>query len=93
VAFSFSRDAIGAKPMISINEPISYTISGVLADGIKVKGENVIGLPGGSGGSGGTGISDAEALEQLIEMDLLPAVTNSAGAILTASNSNIILRY
>lgn len=55
VAFSFSRNAIGAKPMISINEPISYTISGVLADGIKVKGENVIGLPGGGSGSGGTG--------------------------------------
>lgn len=95
VAFSFKREAIGAKPMISINEPISYTISGVLADGIKVKGENVIGLPGGSAGSGGAGggISDAEALEQLIEMDLLPAVTNSAGAILTDSGSNIILRY
>lgn len=55
VAFSFSRNAIGAKPMISINEPISYTISGVLADGIKVKAENVIGLPGGGTGSGGTG--------------------------------------
>lgn len=44
------------------------------------------------GGSGG-GISDAEALELLIELDLLPAVTNSVGAILTDSNANIILRY
>lgn len=47
------------------------------------------GFLGGSGGS----LSDAEALELLIELDLLPAVTNSAGAILTDSDSNIILRY
>ena len=60
VAISFSRTAIGAKPMISINEPVSYTISGTLADGIKVKAENIIGLGSGGGsgsGSGNTGNS------------------------------------
>lgn len=46
----------------------------------------------GSGGGGG-GVSDAEALEQLIEMDMLPAVTGSSGAILADENSNIVLRY
>ena len=44
VAFSFSRTAIGQKPRISINNPISYTVSGVLAEGIKVKAENIVGL-------------------------------------------------
>ena len=44
VAFSFSRNAISEKPMISINNPISYTLSGVLAEGIKVKAENIVGL-------------------------------------------------
>lgn len=106
VAFSFSRNAIGAKPMISINNPISYTISGTLADGIKVKVENIVGLGSGEGsgedesipglspgGSGGTGLSDEQALALLIELDMLPAATNSSGAMLTDRSGNIILRY
>lgn len=43
--------SVGTKPVVSRNEPIRYTQVGALADGIKVKAENVIGLPG--GGSGG----------------------------------------
>lgn len=34
------------RPMISINEPIKYAVEGFLADGVKVKGENVVGVPG-----------------------------------------------
>ena len=42
-----TRD-IATTPLIAINEEIGYTMEGYLADGIKVKGENVVG--GGSGG-------------------------------------------
>lgn len=90
---TFRRDSIGDNPIISINNPITYTLSGVLAEGIKVLAEQIVGLPEPGTGSGGTGVSDEEALELLIELDLLPAVTNSAGAILTDSDSNSILRY
>ena len=37
--------------------------------------------------------SDAEQLAMLIEADMLPAVHDSNGAILTDENGNIILRY
>jgi hypothetical protein len=33
----------GENPMIAVDEPIEYTVEGFLADGVKVKGENVIG--------------------------------------------------
>lgn len=36
----------GEAPMIAVDEPIEYTVEGFLADGIKVKGENIIGIPG-----------------------------------------------
>ena len=39
---------IATAPLIAINEEIGYTMEGYLADGIKVKGENVVG--GGTGG-------------------------------------------
>lgn len=38
-------------------------------------------------------LSDAEALNLLIEEDMLPAVRNADGAILTDQNGNIVLRY
>ena len=38
-------------------------------------------------------LSDAEALDLLIEEDMLPAVRNADGAILTDQNGNIVLRY
>ena len=38
-------------------------------------------------------LSDAEALNLLIEEDMLPAVRNADGAILTDKNGNIVLRY
>lgn len=36
---------IATAPLIAINEEIGYTMEGYLADGIKVKGENVVGNP------------------------------------------------
>lgn len=44
VAFNFYRAQIGVHPVISVNNPITYTQSGYLQDGIKVKSENVEGL-------------------------------------------------
>ena len=38
-------------------------------------------------------LSDAEALNLLIEEDMLPAVRNAGGEILTDQNGNIVLRY
>ena len=38
-------------------------------------------------------LSDAETLNLLIEEDMLPAVRNADGAILTDQNGNIVLRY
>ena len=37
--------------------------------------------------------SDTETLNLLIEEDMLPAVRNAGGAILTDQNGNIVLRY
>lgn len=42
---------------------------------------------------GDGGVSDNDILAALIETDSLPAITTTAGAILTDSNGNIILRY
>lgn len=44
IAFSFKSDQIGAEPAVAINEPISLSSHGFLADGIEVKSENVYGL-------------------------------------------------
>ena len=38
-------------------------------------------------------LSDTETLNLLIEEDMLPAVRNADGAILTDQNGNIVLRY
>lgn len=40
--FSFSTSWLKETPMISINEEIKYTYEGFLADGVKVKAENVV---------------------------------------------------
>ena len=42
IRFGFNVDyGLGAKPMISVNKPISYTTAGFLADGIKVDDDNI----------------------------------------------------
>lgn len=47
--FGFLTSWIKDTPIVAINEEITYSQVGVLADSIKVKGENVIGLPSGGG--------------------------------------------
>lgn len=45
VAFSFYRTDIGDQPIITVNEPLSYSEVGVLAETIYVKKENILDLP------------------------------------------------
>ncbi len=49
VRVTFFKDNVGANPIITVNEEIRYEQEGVLVDGVKVKAENIIGLPNGSG--------------------------------------------
>jgi hypothetical protein len=49
VRFVFHMYDFGENPVISVNEEIKYTYEGYLADGIKVRGENVVGGAGGGG--------------------------------------------
>lgn len=44
VRFTFHITAFGANPMIAVNEEIKYEPAGFLADSVKVKAENVVGL-------------------------------------------------
>jgi hypothetical protein len=53
--FNFHIYDVGERPVMSINEEIMFTQAGFLADGIKVKGENVIG--GTSGGGSGIDVT------------------------------------
>lgn len=46
------------------------------------------------GSSGGSGFpSDADQIAMLIEVDMLPAVYNTNGKILTDETGRIVLRY
>lgn len=47
IRFSYPQYDIGDNPAVAINQEISYSVEGFLADGIKVKAENVIGGTGG----------------------------------------------
>lgn len=49
VRFCIYKTGIGTKPVIAVDEEIKYTQEGFLADNIKLKAENVIGLPSKSG--------------------------------------------
>ena len=51
VRFCFSIYDVSDNPIIAVDEEIKYTTEGFLADGIKVKAENVVG--GGTGGADG----------------------------------------
>ena len=44
VRFVIYKTVWGENPMVAVDEQIAYTVEGFLADGIKVKGENVIGV-------------------------------------------------
>lgn len=41
VRFSVLKANVGTNPMVAIDEEIKYTVEGFLADGVKVKGDNV----------------------------------------------------
>lgn len=43
VRFTFRDVGFGAKPTMAVDEEIRYTVEGFLADGIRVKAENVVG--------------------------------------------------
>lgn len=43
-AFTFRRELIGNNPAVSVNEPLTYSQQGFLADSIAIKTANVIGL-------------------------------------------------
>lgn len=61
VRFCIYKSAWGDRPMIAIDEKIEYVVDGFLADGIKVKAENVVG--------GGNGLS-ADDVNALIDAKL-----------------------
>lgn len=44
IAFTFRREQIGDRPLISVNNPPTFSVNGFLADGIHVKSEYVNGL-------------------------------------------------
>lgn len=44
MAINYRRSLIGNYPVISVNEPITYSQEGFLADGIKIKAANIKGL-------------------------------------------------
>lgn len=49
--FTFYKTAFGENPMMAVDEEIQYTVEGYLADNVKVKAKNVIGLPDGGSGA------------------------------------------
>lgn len=54
---------------------------------------NPVNIKGPKGDPGPSSIPDAEQIAMLIEADMLPAVHDASGAILTDENSNVVLRY
>lgn len=47
----------------------------------------------GEGGGGGTSMTDLETIAMLADNDLLPAITDGSGKILTDAKNTIMLRY
>jgi hypothetical protein len=66
VRFVVNRNDIGENPVITVDEEIVYIPEGFLADGIKIKAENVVGGGGTGGGSGGTSIDVTAEVGQTI---------------------------
>jgi hypothetical protein len=49
IRFTVLKSQMGEYPMIAVDEEIKYTVEGFLADNVKVKAKNIVGLnPGGS---------------------------------------------
>lgn len=73
VALNFLTSSLGADPMVAVNEEIKYTYEGFLADGIKVKADNVVGLVNGGDSSGsGENTGTDEPIKEL-DVTLTPA--------------------
>lgn len=69
VRFTIHKTLWGNNPMVSVNEEIKYTVEGFLADGVKVKAENVIGLSDGDSGESTPIVTNAV---QYVEQTLTP---------------------
>ena len=100
IRFNIFTRMIGDRPMIAVDEEIKYTVEGFLADGVKVKAENVIGnLPGGTSGvssvNGKTGTveltaSDVGALPNTTQIPTaVSQLTNDSGYITSAPVSSV----
>jgi hypothetical protein len=66
VRFVVNKNDVGENPVITVDEEIVYVPEGFLADGIKIKAENVVGGGGTGGGSGGTSIDVTAEVGQTI---------------------------
>lgn len=76
VRFSIYSTSVGEYPMVAINEEIKYTVEGFLADGIKVKVENVVGdLPGGNSAVTSVNGKTGEVVLSASDVGALPATT------------------
>ena len=53
IRMCFHNSGWSKYPMVSIDNPIEYTVEGFLADGVKVKAENVVDMPAGGAGTPG----------------------------------------
>lgn len=85
--FVFRKEAVGANIVMAVDEEISYSQVGTLADGIKVKAENIIGnLPGG-GGSGADILNADGVIKQEHLPEGYPYKTVEEGYILPESEA------
>ena len=91
IRFTVLKSQTGENPMIAIDEEIKYTVEGVLADGIKVKGENVIGGTSGGGSfcvnisavNGYSCTTKVSALEAILDTgcSIVAKITTDTGAL------------
>lgn len=91
------QDKLTPGENISIDENnVISSLSGKKVDkyqGVENAGKALVVGSDGNVVPGSVTLSDAETLNLLIEEDMLPAVRNADGAILTDQNGNIVLRY
>lgn len=78
VAINYERSKIGSYPVVSINEPITYSQEGFLTDSIKVKAENVYGLDEAVVGKADASHNHDDRYYTEIEIDELVATLNSS---------------
>lgn len=96
----FPMTCVGDAPMLSINDEIKYTMEGFLADGIKVKGENVIGgavgpqgpqgPQGPAGESGKDGYTPQKGVDYFTAADKGQIVSEVLAGLPTGTVSNAV---